>query len=198
MLPRTAGWIARVRTPYVLAFALVAAPVGAQQPVANTMSVQPGSRVRAWGADTAAPPIVGTTLAATGSGFRIARDRDTVDLQHVSRIQESDGRHGHALAGVIVGAIAVGGTFAIVGAAESSCKNEPFCLVSPGLGAGVLGGLGAAAGALVGGITGAVIRTERWHDVPLTRAASHIDLRFVPMGSRGRQVPGIGVRIGVG
>ncbi len=177
---------------HALAFALIAGPLVAQQPVANTMSVEPGTRIRAWGSASTLP-VTGTLVSTSGSSLRIAHDRDTADVQNVTRIQVVNGRRGHALAGALVGAVAVGGTLAIAGAASCPSNN---CIPGAGVAAGILGVGGAAVGALVGGIVGAVIHTDRWQDVPLTRAASRVNLRLVPSGLRGR--PGLAAAIGVG
>ncbi len=196
MSSRIAVWWTRTRTSGALAFVAVAGPLVAQQPVANTASVQPGMRVRVWG-PLGSPPVTGTAISTSASSLRIARGRDTVDVQDVTRIQEPNGRHGHALAGALVGGIAVGGTLAIAAAASCS-SNCTFTTTNNASFAAVGGALGFVAGAVVGGIAGAFIRTDRWQDVPLARAASRMNLWFVPAGPRGRQGLAATMRVGIG
>jgi len=190
--PRIAGrW-----TAVALSLVVVAVSLVAQQPVANTASVAPGMRVRAWGPAGSAP-VTGTLVSNSGSSVRIARERDTVDVQDVTRIQEPNGRHGHALAGVLVGAIGLGAAGAIAGAAATThCTS--FCITSQGEDAAVLGVAGVLSGAVVGGIVGALIHTDRWQDVPLTRTASRINLWLPTTGPHGRRALGASIGIGIG
>ena len=120
-----------------------------------------------------------------------------MDVQDLTRIQEPNGRHGHALAGALVGGIALGGTMAI--ATGGGCShNCGFTTTDNAAFAAVGGGWASSQGAVVGGIAGALIRTDRWQDVPLARAASRMNLRIVPTGPRGRQGLAAGVRVGIG
>lgn len=196
MSARTAVWWARTWTAGALAFVVVAGALVAQQPVANTASVQPGMRVRAWG-PLGSPPVTGTAISTSALSLRIARERGTVDVQDLTRIQEPNGRHGHALAGALVGGIALGGTMAIATAGGCS-HNCTFTTTNNAAFAAVGGALGFVAGAVVGGIAGALIRTDRWQDVPLARAASRMNLWLVPASPRGRQALTATVRVGIG
>jgi hypothetical protein len=69
------------------------------------------------------------------------------------------------LTGALVGVVGGAGIGAIVGA---TVPDKGFRVVDRGALTAIGAGLGSGAGVIVGTIVGALIRTERWQDVPLT------------------------------
>lgn len=134
------------------------------------------------------PPVLvpGTRARITESGERSARrgtivtsGPDTVTMRldwsektialsraAITRVEVSQGLHGHTAAGIGIGFLAGFGVGAVVGYNScGSCGGEE----GPALDALAWGGILGAAGMLVGGVVGAHYKTDRWEEVPPTR-----------------------------
>ena len=133
--------------------------IAAQEP----FSFQPGERVRVTAPDCG--------LRGVGTGFRALRgdtlvlDTTECPLASVTRLDVSRGRKSHArlgagigvLAGALVGVVACRGGCVIGDEGDFSDFSVPFAFAI-----GLIGGI-------AGGITGWLIKTERWEEVPIER-----------------------------
>jgi hypothetical protein len=81
----------------------------------------------------------------------------------IARLWVVEGRKGHFWTGAGIGLLAGGVTGAAIGSTQELC----FFTCSPATGLGVL--IGAPAGALLGGVVGLLIRSDRWEEVPHDR-----------------------------
>ena len=107
-------------------------------------------------------------MAFEADSLMVQRGTDTwrLSLASLTRLEMSQGRRSHAGLGAGIGLLVGAGVGAVIG---SGC-HAVVVPVSSGVGciavgAAVIGG----AGALVGAVTGALVRTERWAEVPLDR-----------------------------
>ncbi len=134
--------------------------------------VAPGDRVRVSRLGTV-PPLVSTVLAFKADTLVLdAEDRVApleVPLSLVKKVEVSRGQKSNAVSGALWGGL-VGAAFgAILGvAAWSGSDSDDFISFGPeavAVGAGVLGGVGAGVGLLIGAAT----RSDRWEEVPLDR-----------------------------
>ena len=130
--------------------------------------LKPGDRIRATAPTLSPSPLVGTVVAFEANSLMVQRGTGTrrLSLASLTRLEMSQGRRSHAALGAGVGLLVGAGVGAVIG---SGCKaiivpvsSEGGCIA---VGAAVIGG----AGALVGAVTGALVRTERWAEVPLDR-----------------------------
>ena len=141
----------------------------------------PGDRVRIWTADRRA---IGFLIALTEDTLVIAEQEDRHTVLHTYRtgtvrsFEVSRGRHGHPVTGIFVGALF--GAAAGLAIGDAVCASDDWCF-------GPLVGLivGPPSGALLGGITGALIRTDRW----VTVSGRRMTVSIAPTGR--------GVAIGV-
>jgi hypothetical protein len=177
-----------LRTVLPLAVALsLSQPLHAQD-----STLVPGTRVRVLSAcDTTAAhggcdAVKGRLLARTGSEL-LVQDADgaehRVTLSPGVRIQQSAGYHRHTLTGLGVGS-AVGLLTGAVLVADCTRggrgEDNPLCwlrMIAT-----------VPAGAAAGTLIGTFIRTERWTEVPESRASLHIQ----PMN--GRTAVGLAIR----
>lgn len=131
-------------------------------------ALTPGTRVR-----VAAPTVTdgrttGSLTSIGATAFHLAREDGemlTVPRDAVEVIEVSAGRRSHWVRGAGIGALAglaVSGTLAIAGANESDSDLDSLDRALYGAFIVVT----TAGSALVGGITGALIRTEQWEPVP--------------------------------
>lgn len=115
-------------------------------------------------------PVVGTLVDDRADRLTLRTEsQQAVDLPYASiaRLEVSRGLHPHMLKGAVAGAVGGAGIGAIVGA--TSNDQGPRALGRGGLVAlGV--GMGSAGGIVIGAALGALIRTERWRDVPVSVA----------------------------
>jgi hypothetical protein len=130
--------------------------------------LKPGDRIRATAPTLSPSPLVGTVVAFEANSLMVQRGTGTrrLSLASLTRLEMSQGRRSHAALGAGIGLLVGAGVGAVIG---SGCKaiivpvsSEGGCIA---VGAAVIGG----AGALVGAVTGALVRTERWAEVPLDR-----------------------------
>lgn len=161
-----------MRQTMTLLSTLAAACVGAvpaRAQIAPPLAAQPGPRVRVTRCDGArCLQVIGDLLEFGPDTVRIGlSDGSTVALRRseTQRIQEAAGTHGHALAGLAIGGGLGLGLGVLVGVSLSAPEVEcSDC-------APVFIGAGTVAGALLGLLVGAAIRTERWIDVPADQLA---------------------------
>jgi hypothetical protein len=210
----TAGVLPQIHSlmfrPYTLsaamAFALaaatssVASSQAASIPTPASLYVSPGDRVRVVAPEYGDIARIGT-IAAVGDDGIVLRgkgqdDSLAIPFAHLGRLEVSQGRSDHLLAGLGIGlaAGALGG--AVIGHngrgyTELAAVREAFGPLSPSRGPSTFIGalVGGAAGALIGGVTGALIHTERWRTVvPLHSLADRVQARInvtpSPMGLR--------------
>ena len=130
--------------------------------------LKPGDRIRVAAPTLSPGPLVGTVVAFEADSLMVQRGTDTwrLSLASLTRLEMSQGRRSHAGLGAGIGLLVGAGVRAVIG---SGC-HAVVVPVSSGVGciavgAAVIGG----AGALVGAVTGALVRTERWAEVPLDR-----------------------------
>jgi hypothetical protein len=130
--------------------------------------LKPGDRIRATAPTLSPSPLVGTVVAFEANSLMVKRGTGTrrLSLASLTRLEMSQGRRSHAALGAGIGLLVGAGVGAVIG---SGCKaiivpvsSEGGCIA---VGAAAIGG----AGALVGAVTGALVRTERWAEVPLDR-----------------------------
>jgi hypothetical protein len=130
--------------------------------------VKPGDRVRATAPTLSLSPFVGTVVAFQADSLMVQRDTGTwrVSLASLTRLDVSQGRRSHAGLGAGIGLLVGAGVGAAIGsgchAVVVPVSSEGGCIA---VGAAVFGG----AGALIGAVTGALARTERWAEVPRDR-----------------------------
>jgi len=126
----------------------------------GTLPITAGQRVRLT-LDGGRPSVVGLLVAQDGDSLRVQPYPDSalvgVHRAGVTSIEVSEGRHGHAGSGALVGLLVGGALGAVAGA---SCSGEFLCFGAGGS-AVLVGAGGAAFGALVGVFT----RSERWERV---------------------------------
>jgi len=132
-------------------FGAAATEIGAQEPFV----FEPGVRLRVTAPDC--------ELRGQATGFQALR-ADTLVLEitecplaSVTRLDVSGGQKSHALLGAGIG-FAAGALSAVV----FSVSSQDLSTIEAAL-------ITGAIGALVGGITGYLIKTDRWEEVPLER-----------------------------
>ncbi len=154
-------------TTLVLALCFVPA-AGLLIPLASLEAqLQPGQRVRITAPHLGISKHSGILVAVDGDTLTV--DTLRVALMNVTRLEVHRGRKSHARMGAVVGAIALGGFGAafqpLSGSHEGDCsRSDTICL-----GRGASAAIGAAVGGLFGAVVGALIKTERWEEVPLDR-----------------------------
>lgn len=153
---RIPSWI--VLLAFVCSF--LPAPVGAQE-------LAPGQRIRVTAPEVSLIRQPGSLLSLDASALTLTADtqRWVVPRHLVTQIEASRGRKGHLLTGLLIGTGvgAVAGLIAIEGGSSNMCSGSGN--YAQNCWAVMAGSLGI--GALLGGVTGALIRTERWEVVPL-------------------------------
>lgn len=181
------AFMARTTISTLLLLGLVVpTPLAAQ--AANGLA--PGSRIR-----VAAPTVTDARAAGSLDSIDAAAlhltlqdgGRLTVPRRAVESIEVSTGRRSHWVRGAGIGALvglAFSGTLAIVGANQGD--SELTSLDNAMYGAFIV--ITTAGSAVVGGITGAFIRTEQWEPVP----AENVQVGVRPVAGGGL---GIGVSL---
>jgi hypothetical protein len=143
---------------------------------AQSPEVQPGIRVRVQppcdATDTGAPcePVLGRLLRASGDSVLIEDAQGAtrgIDLATASRFERSVGYRRHTLLGLGVGSLfGVGiGAMLVAGCGRGGSDDE-LC--------GIYFLPSAAAGAAVGTLVGALVRTERWEAVSGPATSLHV------------------------
>src|SRR5256885_3941909 len=156
----------------VFIISTVVAPVvtiAAQQP----LPLHSGDRIRATVPSVSPGPLVGTVAAFQTDSLIVQGGTSTwhLSLASLTHLDVSQGRRSHALLGAGIGLL-VGAGVGVLIANECDTIEGPFATQGQctAVGAAVFGG----AGALVGALTGALARTERWAEVPLDRLRTSI------------------------
>jgi len=146
-----------------------------------------GARVRLALRDRPDPWLIGTVVGHTGDSLRLD-ERDShamlaVPTERLAALQVSRGRHSHAGLGALIG-LAAGAAFGIMATAATPAIDTDargYALV-----AGIFGGMGAGAGALIGW----AIRSETWEPPsPL-----HTSSRRVPTDAARRPALGLSLQ----
>lgn len=137
---------------------LTGAGAGAQEAV----SPLPGTRLRVTAPTVAPKPIVGTLLETTEREVALAvspSDRTPIPRAAITHVERSQGRHGHAAKGLIIGAVVGAVVLSAINAADPETgETREYVWVAL---------LGAGLGALPGAGVGALVKTERWAELPL-------------------------------
>ena len=176
MLPSSEQLLSRIRScaAAVLVFAAVAPPIALSQ-AAPTLT--PGTKVRAKATAAGAQWIQGEFVRMTSDTVFI-RDPSAADTlrlatSSLTHFQVSRGLHARTGKGALLGLGIGAGTGLLLGLAASAESCTGFCPVEVGPGeilaaAALLGGVGAAIGALIGSAS----HGERWQRIdPLPKAA---------------------------
>lgn len=164
--------------------------VTASQAGAQGVAVSRATRIRVdYGAE-----VTGAYVGLRGDSLMVVADhqRDSIGiaLSSVERVAISRGRHGHAVKGLefglYLGVLSGMIVSAVVGAPQQPRQGGPFSNIDGVTQTAILGVFGAVVGGTVGGIGGALYRTERWETIA--------NPRFAPSFSR---APPRGTVIGV-
>jgi hypothetical protein len=136
-------------------------PVTAQAPM-----LEPGARIRVWAPELGIEKRSATFQALRGDTLAAVADSTMhCPLTSVTRLDVHRGRGGHARTGAVIGI----GAGAVIGAVTAVIVCEAaWCTVDGGV---VLAGagIGVLTGGLLGAGVGALIKTDRWEEVPLDR-----------------------------
>ena len=141
------------------------ASISAQVPT----QFEPGQRVRVTAPDCGVRRQTTTVEVLRGDSFALPRDtnRSSNPINHcplasVTRLEVSRGRKSHSLEGLGLGWLVGAGVGAAVSDCDPSSSTQDICEAVPIA-------VGASVGLFIGTIFGALIKTERWEDVPLDR-----------------------------
>ena len=146
-----------------------------------------GARVRLALRDRPDRWLIGTLVGQSGDSLRLD-ERDShavlaIPPEGLAALQVSRGHHSHAALGALIG-LAAGAAFGIIATVADPAINTDargYALV-----AGIFGGMGAGAGALVGW----AVQSERWEPVSPPRTSS----RTVPTSAARRSVLGLSLQ----
>ena len=128
-------------------------------------AINPGTRVRVTAPSVSNKPLVGTVVAFDADSLVVQRDTAIRRLSttSITHLDISQSRKSHTLMGAGIGFL-VGAGFAtalvLTGDRGGDCADAGYCIL---IGSAVLGGGGAVIGAGIG----ALVRTDRWAEVPL-------------------------------
>jgi hypothetical protein len=142
--------------------------------LAQAPPLEPGQRVRVTAPDLGVNRQSAVLETLRGDMLVVVEDSTIrIPVASVTRIDVHRGRHGHPWRGAGIGFLAGAATGAVAGAilCQDGCIEWDTGAVVA-LGAAVF----SASGAVVGGVVGAFIKTDKWEEVPLDR----LHLSFVP------------------
>jgi hypothetical protein len=155
---------------------------GIQPLSAQDSPLEPGARVRLQvcdphstlftrrgAASVCTARMEGTFVAVSRDTFRLQTEMQvtpsTIPFTSISQLEVSRGRKSHTLLGLAVGSLVGLGAGALAGGSVDcyalGFRDDGVTCVLIGAGAGLV------AGSILGAVTGALIRTERWEEVPL-------------------------------
>ncbi len=137
------------------------------------LPVKPGDLVRITAPDLGINKYTGVLGAVDRDTLTVGRTR--VALASVARLDVRWGRKDHVVMGGLIGFVAgaaVGGVIGYAGGDDPPASCFMFC--TAGDKARVSGVLLGGAGAVVGLIAGAFIKSDRWKEVPLERLSVSI------------------------
>jgi hypothetical protein len=153
----------------ILALALSVLVSNADLGAQATPPLEPGSRIRVRAPDAGANKLVGAYLGTVADTLRVQMEElssvRSIPFSSVVALEASRGRKSNALKGMGLGFVGGAGAGLVVGLAVDRGDDDASRLQLIGLGAGFFG----ACGAVVGLLTGAMITSERWEEVPLER-----------------------------
>ncbi len=162
----------------ILSFAVVSLLVPLQNITAQQAPpIETGSRIRVTAPVLGADKMVGMLVEVDASRLRVQADDQaspmTISLADMTRLEVSQGRKSNALKGLGIGALIGAPIGVALGVAVSSesgdnqCYHNAGCIAIGGAAVGVVG-------ALVGLGIGALLKSERWEEVPLDRLRVNI------------------------
>jgi hypothetical protein len=162
----------------LLAPVLVASPCTAQ----GTVAPFPGTRLRATAPSVTPKPVVGTLLETTEHEVLLAvspSERTAIPRAAIVHLELSQGRHGHAVNGLLIGAVVGAVALSAINAADPETgQTGEYVWVAL---------VGAGLGALPGAGVGALVKTERWAELPL----ANLRVTVAPLPGHG-----MGLRLG--
>ena len=136
--------------------------------------IEPGARVRVTVPDFGLEKSVGTCLALSNGSMQFLPQSGpsprTIPVTAMTRLQVSRGRKSHIVGGAVLGGLTgavVGGTVVILGT-QLGCETTGGCSVDWGEGGRWIA-LFSVIGVAFGGGIGALVKTDRWEEVPLDR-----------------------------
>jgi hypothetical protein len=141
-------------------------------PAQQSPPIERGSRIRVTAPSMGADKLVGTCMATGGDTLYVQAETQTTTLgiavTSVTRLETSRGRKSHPWRGAGIGALsgAVLGLGIAVAFPEGEDREELLFFPVTGIGAGLV----------VGAYIGALIKTDRWEEVPLDQ----LRVSFVP------------------
>jgi hypothetical protein len=154
--------------PVILALAS-AGDAAAQRP-----AVEPGQRVRITAPLVGLQEVTATVFSVGGGALVVTGDSTVrVRLEDVTRLEVSRGRKSNCASGLGWGFLAGATTGVVIGLASGSERQGSlfgggcWMLCSAGAKAMVAGAALGTAGAVVGLVVGAIVRSEKWKRVPL-------------------------------
>ncbi len=176
---RTAGW---------LMLAVIGLCRNTAVEAQDSRAIKVGVRVRITAPDVDIDKYDGTVAAVRGDTLTVGTVQ--VPLASVTRLDVHQGRKGNVGKGAMIGTLVGVPTGLALGVFyQQACSNTSdigqTCLGLVPIGAVAVG----LAGALVGGTIGALIKTDRWEEVPLDR----LRVSFAPQRD-GRFALGLSVR----
>jgi hypothetical protein len=156
----------------VLCVLFIASTAAAQE----TVSPLPGTLLRVTAPTVAPDPLVGTLVEATERELVLAipgSDRRTVPRAAVTRLEWSRGRHGNPVRGMIWGTVIGAVALSAINARDPETGRAQEHVFVAFVGAGM--------GALPGAVIGALIKTQRWAEVPV----SNVRVLLAPLKGSG-------------
>lgn len=152
----------------IVAFLLAPCVAWSKEPSA----IVPGSRIRITerAADEGGA-LSGTVVTAGADSVVMSLDkgaqRAPFALAGLSRVEVSRGEKGHTAAGIGLGFLAGAGIGALIGVKDTQGEDS----LEVWMNVLAWSGIGAGVGMLVGGVIGAVYKTEKWEQVPVESIA---------------------------
>ena len=133
--------------------------------------VEAGSRIRVTAPTVGADKLVGMCVEVDATRLRVQAEEQasplTISLTDVTRLEVSQGRKSHALAGLgigFLGGVVIGAVFggAVASDIDVCDTNEENCKI-------IFAAVSGFGGGLVGLFVGAQFESDRWEEVPLDR-----------------------------
>lgn len=172
---------------------------------AQISGIEEGDRVKVKVPSMSDRDIVGTILGITESVVELSTKKELISIPVVSieKIHVSNGEKRNTGKGFLVGAISggfiLGLTAAVTNPPPENCNQNPsFMCGAFEFSTGEAFALGAVGGILLGGATGAIIgaltKSDRWEQVPISFSASLFPLYQTRVGFS----PGVSLKVTLG